>query len=51
MPLALEKKLHEEAIKKGYKPGSKQYNAYVYGTMRRMGWRPRRERQKVSKNA
>lgn len=46
MPKQLEERLMREAKKKGYKPGSKEFNAYVYGTMRRMGWKPKRERKK-----
>jgi hypothetical protein len=37
VPVELERKLKREAAKKGYK--GKQANAYVYGTMRKMGWR------------
>lgn len=44
MPKELEEKLKKEADKK--QMSEKQKNAYVYGTMRRQGWRPRRERGK-----
>lgn len=43
MPIALERKLKARARKKGLKGERK--NAYVYGTMRKMGWRPSRERR------
>lgn len=38
MPKELESKLKKEAAKKGLK-GDKA-DAYVYGTMRKTGWRP-----------
>lgn len=41
MPKALEKKLKKQAKKKGL--GKKRTGAYVYGTMREMGWKPSRE--------
>ena len=37
MPLAMEKGLKRGAIKHGFKPGSKRYNAYVYGHMQNIG--------------
>lgn len=40
MPKALEKKLKKEAKKEGLKGKSK--NAYVYGTMRKTGWKPKK---------
>ena len=43
MPLALERKLIQEAIKKRLK--GKKKDAYVYGTMRKTGWVPKRERK------
>lgn len=40
MPLELERKLREEAEKKF--PGDKQrQNAYIYGTLRKLGWKPK----------
>lgn len=33
MPKWLEDKLKAEAVKQGLKPGSKEYDAYVYGTL------------------
>jgi len=41
MPKAAEKALKKEARKKGLK--GKRFNAYVYGALRSMGWRPSRE--------
>ena len=38
MPKALERKLKAEAKKKGLK--GKRADAYVYGTMRKTGWKP-----------
>ncbi len=38
MPKKLEQKLKKEAKKKGL--GKKRSNAYVYGTLRKMGWKP-----------
>lgn len=43
MPKALEHKLMVEAAKKGL--GKKRTGAYVYGTLRKMGWKPKRERK------
>jgi hypothetical protein len=37
MPKALEKQLQKEARKKGF--GKKRTDAYVYGTLRKTGWR------------
>lgn len=36
MPKKLHDKLAREAQKKGYKPGSERYKAYVYGTMKKI---------------
>lgn len=41
MPKALERKLFAEAVKKGL--GKKRTAAYVYGSLRKMGWKPKRE--------
>lgn len=38
MPKALERKLKAQARKKGF--SKKRVGAYVYGTMRRTGWKP-----------
>lgn len=42
MPKALERKLKREAKQKGLK--GKRENAYIYGAMRNIGWKPKRER-------
>lgn len=42
MPKALELKLKREAKSKGY--GKKRTNAYVYGTLRKLGWKPKRSK-------
>ena len=42
MPKKLEAKLKREAASKGLKGERK--DAYVYGSLRRMGWKPKRER-------
>ena len=41
MPKALEQKLMREARGRGY--GEERTNAYVYGTLRKTGWKPSRE--------
>ena len=43
MPKALEDKLEREAATRGYK--GKRRNAFIYGTLRSTGWRPKRERK------
>lgn len=43
MPKKLERKLKAEARKKGYK--GKRADKYVYGTLRKTGWKPKRERR------
>lgn len=43
MPKKLERELKSQAKKKGLK-GDKA-DAYVYGTMRKTGWKPQRERK------
>jgi hypothetical protein len=42
MPKAMEEALEKEATKKGYK--GKRRNAFVYGTLRKTGWKPKREK-------
>lgn len=42
MPKALERKLKAEGRKRGLK--GKRLAAYIYGTMRKTGWKPKRER-------
>lgn len=44
MPKALERKLEKEARKRGLKGARKA--AYVYGTMRKTGWRPSTQKRK-----
>jgi hypothetical protein len=41
MPKALEDKLKREAAKKGL--SKKRTGAYVYGTMRKEGWKPKKK--------
>jgi hypothetical protein len=43
MPKALEEKLKREAKKKGLK--GERADAYVYGTLRKTGWKPQREQK------
>ena len=43
MPKALERKLEAEASKKGFT--GKRKNAYVYGTLRKTGWKPKTQRK------
>jgi hypothetical protein len=42
MPKALEKKLEKQAKKKGLK--GKRKDAYIYGTMRKAGWKPKKKK-------
>ncbi len=42
MPIKLEKELKASAEKKGLK--GKRKNAYIYGTLRSTGWKPKREK-------
>ena len=41
MPEKMEKSLKAQARKKGM--GKKRANAYVYGTMRKTGWKPKKK--------
>jgi len=41
MPEAMERGLKATARRKGYK--GERFRAYVYGTMRKHGWKPKRE--------
>jgi len=43
MPKRLERKLKRRAKKLGL--GKKRAAAYVYGTLRKTGWRPKRKRR------
>lgn len=45
MPVELERKLKRQAKKRGLK--GKRARAYIYGTMRKTGWRPSRERRRT----
>ena len=42
MPDKLKKKLKAKAKKEGFK--GKKADAYVYGTMRKTGWKPKKEK-------
>lgn len=42
MPAALERKLKRQAARK-FPHDAKRQDAYVYGTLRKTGWRPRGE--------
>ena len=44
MPVALEKSLKKEAEKKFGTTLSEKARRYVYGTLRRTGWKPNREK-------
>lgn len=43
MPKEVEDKLKAVAKAKGY--GKKRSNALIYGTMRALGWKPKREKK------
>ena len=47
MPEKMERELKRTAKKRGY--SKKRTGAYVYGTMRKTGWRPSREKAKRTK--
>lgn len=49
MPKELEDELKRKARKLGLKPGTDRWNAYVYGGLRKTGWKPKRERGKHGK--
>lgn len=42
MPKALEERLRKRATKKGFK--GKRRQAYIYGSLRKTGWKPSREK-------
>ena len=42
MPKELERKLKRQAKKKGF--GKERADAYVYGTLRKTGWKPKRKK-------
>jgi hypothetical protein len=43
MPEAMERALKKQAKKKFRSTNSKRARAYIYGTMRKTGWKPSRE--------
>lgn len=43
MPKKLERELKKEAAEKGLK--GERADAYVYGTMRKTGWKPKKEKR------
>lgn len=43
MPKKLERQLKQQAAKKGLK--GERADKYVYGTLRKSGWKPKREKQ------
>jgi len=43
MPKKMEQRLRREAKKKGFSPA--RAGAYVYGSMRNKGWKPKHERK------
>lgn len=47
MPKELEEKLKKQGRKKGFT--GERLAAYVYGTMRKLGWRPSREKKSKTK--
>ena len=42
MPKKIELRLKAEARRKGF--GKKRTGAYVYGTLRKLGWKPKRHK-------
>ena len=48
MPKALEQKLKRQAAKKHPKWSKKRKAAYVYGTLRKTGWRPSIQKRSVA---
>lgn len=49
MPKELEQKLFRQGRKRGLR--EELLDAYVYGTLRKLGWRPRRERSAKKKHS
>ena len=45
MPKKLERKYKRMAKGRGLKPGTEDYNAFLYGKLRKTGWKPSRERK------
>jgi len=46
MPKKLERKLKKQVSKKNWSKEKK--NAYIYGTLRKTGWKPSQEKQTTS---
>lgn len=44
MPKEIERKLKQMAKKKKLK--GKEYDKYIYGTLRKLGWKPKRKKKK-----
>lgn len=51
MPKKAEAALKREARKKGLEPGSDAYKKYVYGGLRKTGWKPKRTGSKERKKS
>ena len=49
MPKALEAKLKREAKKKFGSTTSERARKYIYGTLRRTGWKPKSKKKKSSR--
>ena len=47
LPKAMERKLKATAKKRGY--GKKRAGAFVFGTMRKTGWKPKTQRNRTKK--
>jgi hypothetical protein len=45
MPKAMERKLKAQARKRFGSTTSARARAYIYGTMRKTGWKPKREKE------
>lgn len=50
MPKKLERELKKEVAEKHPNWSQKQKDAYVYGTLRKTGWKPDREKRKSQRN-
>lgn len=47
MPKALERKLKRQVARKGW--SKERQNAYVYGTLRKTGWKPTRQLKRTAR--
>ena len=47
MPKEMERELRKQGIRKGFT--GERLDAYVYGTLRKTGWKPSREKKKGEK--